>query len=481
MGGWNSAMPGFKAETPSVPTTQSDASQDLIQSLVKTIASPISPELVMRASVPLAGEHVASVPSSIATPVSPYQERPLDQRQVTGRSAAKRQGIANAFTAAGNALGTIVTKEAQIKQNHIRDAAQKVILAQQGIDEAKIAHDQAVEAGDAVAASKYQEMIQKNQQARDAVFADPKMRKALQKGFNINYTDPSANKTEEHAAVQEAIKNAKSIQEKRELMRQQQEKQNQEAGSAMGAAFEKSMPQGMAANTLAQAQLAQVLADRKEAAATMKSVLPAIIRGDASVRVENIRSLTELQKQHDLFQQQEYNRQQTFINSIARLREASRLAVQRAWQEIPIEAAKTRQRLEIEGSDPTTVQKNAETSMRGWSSQIGAWTSRLNTAKQNLQLLSTQSGVTDEQKASAESEVRAAELGLEKAQAEGAYYRGIYKAKLSAVGLPDLAADLGLGDEDGNDGADDTSGESSSEPINQFHNWYTSFDARPTP
>ncbi len=301
-----------------VPQSTPTANTDFIQQLVKNISSPVDPNLVRQANTPVAGQHAPTVPSSFQTPVAPYQERPLDQRRVVGRSNASRQGIGNAFTAATNALGTIVTKEAQIKQGHIRDAATKVIMAQQGIDEAKIAHDQAIQAGDAAAASKYQALIQQNQQSRDAIFADPKMRKALQKGFDISYTDPGANKTEEHAAVQEALKNAKSMQEKRQIMQQQQAKQNEAAGSAMGSAFEKSMPQGMAANTLAQAQLSQVLADKKVQQEAMKNLMTfqaSVYRSDKAYDASQMRVVAQGIMKQATFAHQDQQMAQRFAQA----------------------------------------------------------------------------------------------------------------------------------------------------------------------
>jgi len=364
MESWNSAMPGFESSMPqSVPAAQPSQGNDLISSILKTVSSPVDPNLVRQANMPIEGTHAASLPTSLSTPVGPYQTAPLDQRQVTGRKAANRQGISNAFTAATNALGTIVTKEAQIKQGHIRDAATKVIMAQQGIDEAKIAHDQAITAGDAAAASKYQEAIQKNQQARDAIFADPKMRKALQKGFDISYTDPASNKTEEHAAVQEALKTAKSMQEKREIMKAQQEKQNQASGSAMGAAFEKSMPQGMAANQLAQAQLGQVLADKKIQQEAMKNLLTfqaSTYRSDKAYNATQMRTIAQGILKQATFAHQDQQMAQRFA-------QAQKMLGQRFAQENSLVylRAKTNRQLENDvytdkEFDPLTMKTKSE-------------------------------------------------------------------------------------------------------------------------
>lgn len=318
MGGWNSTMPGFQSESSIPSSVPQSSSNDLVSRLVETISKPLPEGMIRAATLPVAGEHVGQIPSSLQTPIGPYQERPLDQRQVTGRGAATRQGIANTFTAASNALGTIVTKEAQIKQGHIRDAATRVLTAQQAIDEAKQAQEQATQAGDTQAALKYQEIVQQNQQARDAVFADPKMRKALQKGFNISYTDPQANKTEEHAAVQEALKNAKTMQERRQAMQQFQQQRNQQAGTAMGAAFEKSMPQGMGPNILAQQQLQQELAYRKSLQDSLKNLMTfkaSVYRSDKMYDAAQVRTINQSILQQARFAQQDYLLGKRFDNS----------------------------------------------------------------------------------------------------------------------------------------------------------------------
>lgn len=315
MNSWDSMMPGFSG---GVPSSAPQANTDMISRLVDTISKPIPDSMIRAATLPIAGAHAATVPTSLQTPIGDYQPHQLDERRVTGRNAATRQGIANTFTAAGNALGAIVSKEAQIKQGHIKDAAVRVLTAQQAIDEAKVAHDQAIAAGDAEAASKYQEIIQTNQQARDGVFADPKMRKSLQKGFDISYTDPQSNKTEEHAAVQAALKEAKTMQEKRDAMKKLMAQRNQASGQAMGAAFEKAMPTGMAANTLAQQQLAQQLAQQKINQAALKDLLTfraSIYRSDKTYDAAQQRIVAQGIMQQARFAQQDYQMGQRFAQA----------------------------------------------------------------------------------------------------------------------------------------------------------------------
>jgi len=285
----------------SVPTTPQSAGGGGfdIASLIQNISTPIPQGLMQAATPSVSGGHAMQVPSSLQQPIGPHQDRPMDTRRVVGAKAAKLQGIGNAITGATNAIGAVVTKEAQIKQNQIKDSATKVIQAQQAIDEAKQLHDSAIATGDAATASKAQEMIQKNTQARDAIFADPKMRKALVKGFNISYTDPASNKTEEHTAVMAAMKDAKNWQEKRQKMQEYQQQQNQAAGSAAGEAFAKGQPQGMAANVLAQQQVAAIQNQNKERLETVKALGPLWVekmRAEGNLNVAEVNKAADLRK-----------------------------------------------------------------------------------------------------------------------------------------------------------------------------------------
>jgi hypothetical protein len=278
MGGFSSsfggvAQPAATQSVPAAPQQQTAYSGvDPVQAeLIKNITAPIDPNLIHAALNPGAGAHSAQLPSSLQRPIAPYQERPMNNNPVVGHKQGRLQGIGNAITGATNAIGTVMNKEAQMKQDQTRDAATKVIMAQQSIDEAKQAHDAAIANGDATAASKAQELIQQNTQARDAVFADPKMRKALAKGFDISYTDPSQNKTEEHTAVQAAMKQAKTLQEKKQILQQQQQKDNAAAGQAAGEAYAKAQPQGLAPNTAAQQQLQLIQSQKALTQETLKN------------------------------------------------------------------------------------------------------------------------------------------------------------------------------------------------------------------
>jgi hypothetical protein len=315
---WPLAAPAQQASVPAAaPVAQASGGDPIVSELVKNISSPLDSGLVKAAMAPVAGAHTAQLPSSLQRPIGSYQERPMNNNPVVGHKQGRLQGIGNAITGATNAIGTVMNKEAQMKQDTLRDQATKVIMAQQGIDEAKAAHDAAIKNNDAAAASQAQELIQKNTQARDAVFADPKTRKALAKGFDISYTDPSANKTEEHAAVQAAMKQAKTLQEKRQIMQQAQAQQNAAAGQAAGAAYEKAQPQGMAPNTQAQQQLQLAQAQKVQQQTVLKDYLTyksAVMRTNATIDAAKIREQGALMMEQSRIQAQQDALKQRFQN-----------------------------------------------------------------------------------------------------------------------------------------------------------------------
>jgi len=268
--------------------------------LIKNIVTPLDPNLVKAAMTPIPGGHAMQVPSNMTAPIpAANQGRLIDTRGIVGRKNARAAGIGNAIIGATNAIGAVTTAMAEQKQNQVKDAAQKVITAQQAIDEAQQAHDAALANGDAAAASKAQELIQKNTQVRDGVFADPKLHKALVKGFDISYTDPGSNNSIEHKGAMAGIKAAKDAQAKKELILAEKQRQQSASGSAAGAAFAKQQPQGLTANTQAQAQLAQAQQQRKDMLDTIKAYGPvyaAQIRAQGSVDTEQIRADGEMRK-----------------------------------------------------------------------------------------------------------------------------------------------------------------------------------------
>jgi hypothetical protein len=246
--------------------------------------------LMREAITPISGSHVGQIPSTLTTPVG---EAPQTPNQ--GRPQNKGQAIGDMIRSAGNAVSKIITAEKQQKQAHLTDAATKLFTAQAAIDEAQQQHDSATALGDNATAQKAQQLIDQNTKVRDGITSDPKLRKALAKGLNIDYIDPSNNKTEEHAAVQAAIKNAKTIQEKKQLAQQEQQKRNQQGAQNFGQAFAKSQPQMLAPNQMAQAQYSAYVEAQKANSAATKALIPLL---SAQVRANSAESLETRREAH---------------------------------------------------------------------------------------------------------------------------------------------------------------------------------------
>jgi len=289
-----------EAETPTVPASTGGGGLD-VGGLLKQIQGDTATQqnLMRQAITPVSGQHVGQIPSSMLRPTNSASEQPLDHRQMVGAKAAKGQGIANLLTSAGNVISKAVAAERQQKQAHLTDAATKLFTAQAAIDEAQQQHDSATAIGDNATAAKAQELITKNTAVRDGITSDPKLRKALAKGLNINYIDPSENKTEEHDAVKKAIQNAKTMQEKKQLAKQAQQQHqqqaNQQGAQNFGTAFAKSQPQTMAPNQMAQAQYAAYMEAQKANAAATKALMPLL---SAQVRANNTASLEQRREDH---------------------------------------------------------------------------------------------------------------------------------------------------------------------------------------
>jgi hypothetical protein len=289
---WGSFNPQASAAT--VPSSNSTDAKDPTIEMLKQMAPKITEKDIQAAVTPITGPHAAQMPSSLSTPIQPHQDTPLDYRPVVGAGNARARGIGNTITSVMNGLGRVVTAEAQNKQNQVRDAATKVITSQQAIDEAQQQLDIATQNGDTATVAKMKDIIHQNTGVRDGIFADPKMRKALAKGFNINYVDPTQNKTSEHAAVQEAIKGAKTRQEKMAAIQALRQKQNTEAGAVAGAAYAKAQPIGLSPNTQAQVQLQTKMAEQKVAQETIKNMMnfkASVMRSNAIVDASKVRTL----------------------------------------------------------------------------------------------------------------------------------------------------------------------------------------------
>jgi hypothetical protein len=252
-------------------------------------------KLMREAITPVSGSHVGQIPSALTKPIGPAPQSQTPYE----RPRSKGEAISNMINSAGNAVSKVITAEKEQKQTHLTDAATKLFTAQAAIDEAQQQHDSATAIGDNATAQKAQQLIDQNTKVRDGITSDPKLRKALAKGLSIDYIDPSNNKTEEHAAVQAAIKNAKTIQEKRQLAKQAQQQHqqqaNQQGAQNFGTAFAKAQPQTLVPNQMAQAQYSAYIEAQKANSAATKALIPLL---SAQVRANSAESLETRREAH---------------------------------------------------------------------------------------------------------------------------------------------------------------------------------------
>ena len=283
-------------QTSSVPASVGGGGVDIGALLQQIQGDTATQQKLMREAItPVSGSHVGQIPSALTKPIgeAPQSQTPYE------RPRSKGEAISNMINSAGNAVSKVITAEKQRKQTHLTDAATKLFTAQAAIDEAQQQHDSATAIGDNTAAQKAQQLIDQNTKVRDGITSDPKLRKSLAKGLNIDYIDPSNNKTEEHAAVQAAIKNAKNMQEKRQLaqqaQQQHQQQANQQGAQNFGAAFAKSQPQTLAPNQMAQAQHSAYVEAQKANLAATKALVPLL---SAQIKANSAESLETRREVH---------------------------------------------------------------------------------------------------------------------------------------------------------------------------------------
>src|SRR6266567_4288315 len=156
-------------------------------------------KLAIAATTPVAGGHATAVPSSLMQPPTEFQGAPLDHREVVGAGNARAQGIGNSITATLNTIGAVRTTLDNKKKVEIASSTQQLVTAQQAADQAKqIMASNPDQNSDAYKQAK--EAYDHNTQIQGTILTG-KHGKDIMKGFNIDYTDPSANKTIQHDAV----------------------------------------------------------------------------------------------------------------------------------------------------------------------------------------------------------------------------------------------------------------------------------------
>lgn len=230
--------------------------------------------LATAAATPVAGGHANQVPSSMLRPDSPYTTPTLDHREVVGAGNARAQGIGNSVKAVASLLSNVEIAKQNKTKNEVASATQQLLTAQAGYDQAKQVLAQDPNNADAKAA------MERNKASMNGILSNDKLRKQISKGFNIDFTDPQANKTLEHEGVAAGKEQAKAHQDYAEQ-------------------FNQRTPVQLGPNVQAQAQYAAALAARKDQIETVRAMGPvwaAQEHAKGTMNVETVRSATDLRK-----------------------------------------------------------------------------------------------------------------------------------------------------------------------------------------
>ena len=276
------------ASTPSVATVPSSVPASGggvdIASLLPGIKEDLEKSLALSraASAPVTQRQTGQIPGALTKQIGPAPTSAISPPRTKG------EAMANAITQAGNAVSEIITAERQKKQQSLTDTTVKLYGAQQSINEAQQQKDAANAMltnaiGDE--ARQYQTIItqaDKTIESNKKIISSipSKEAKAIAKGSHFDYIDTENNKTEEHAAVLEAKKKFKTIQEQREYVKQQKEARRQESMKNFGEAFAKQQPTTAVPNQFAQQQLAAFQERQKQQNEALKTWMPMIMEGN---------------------------------------------------------------------------------------------------------------------------------------------------------------------------------------------------------
>lgn len=236
----------------SVPSSGGDIGAELS----KLLGEGMNPEEMGRLATAAARPvptTIPTVPGSLQYQPKQWQNAPMDNRRPTTAAESKTQGISNAINGVLNAVGAKETEHLNNQKMQIATDTQTLILSQQAIDQATQAMN-ALPEGDP-GRKQYQDMIDHNKTLMNGILSDPKTRKAIAKGYKIDFTNPSANQTMEHQAVAQG----------RELAKK---------SASYADKFAEAMPRGLQPNAQAQAQYQAALAQQKNQLETMKAFIP---------------------------------------------------------------------------------------------------------------------------------------------------------------------------------------------------------------
>lgn len=233
-------------------STQALDTSKLLEQILGQNKSELS-SLAQKASTPIPGGHVGGIPLSLQPDQKQAQVSPLIPSRpgvdVVGKGNARGVGIGNAVIGAMNAISKTETAITNKKKIEVASGTQQLLVAQQAYDQAAELYKQNPQDAEAKAA------MDRNMNVMNGILSNDKLRKAIAKGMNIDFTDPSANDTVEHQGVAQG-------------------KQMAQQHVSYGEQFNQKTPTMMQPNEQAIAQYKAAVEQQKINTDAVKSIIP---------------------------------------------------------------------------------------------------------------------------------------------------------------------------------------------------------------
>lgn len=307
-----------------------------LQQMIRSINQPLDPNIIAQGMTPVPGGRATTIPQQMQQPLAPFQQRPYNENPVVGAGNARARGIENAFTGVANAIGSVTAAKAQQLHNRISVATERLMQSQQAIDQASMALRTAPPGSQA--AKDAQDVINKNKTIMSTLLSDDKVRKGIEKGMDISFTDPSKNKTPEHGAVAAA-------------------RQSFEGASKNNFAeqFSRQLPQQMQIDPVAQQRMQLALQQKAMDQKLMSTMLPKILASkDAMERTRYVQGMIN---QRQISQQQFRAAQfvQQFKNNVYMKGLAHTYKLDEAYKTIAWTGQKIMELHQADKLDPSTI------------------------------------------------------------------------------------------------------------------------------
>ena len=227
---------------------------DLLDHILSANKTNLS-DLAAKAMTPIPGGHATSIPGTMTNYHQPVGPGPMIPHEpgtdVVGKGNARGIGIGNAIIGVTRALAATETSLDNKKKLEVASATQQLITAQNAMDQAEQTLKNDPNNADAKSA------VDRNKAIMNGILSNDKTRKAIAKGMNIDFTDPKANDSLEHAGVAQG----------KDMAKQHQSYADQ---------FNEKTPTVMQPNAQAIAQYKAAEEQQKINNETIKSVIPLI-------------------------------------------------------------------------------------------------------------------------------------------------------------------------------------------------------------